>query len=72
MDQVIRDQILREVDCRRITGLSRTTRWRLVQAGDFPPPLKLSKRAIGWSASSVAAWLEQRLGGSSPCSGRQL
>ena len=45
------------------TGLSRTTLWRRVQAGDFPPAIRLGppgSRAVGWRASEVTAWLADR------------
>jgi prophage regulatory protein len=55
-----RDRILRDAEVRDRTGLSRTTRWRLIQAGKFPAPLKLTNTAIGWRESAVAAWIEAR------------
>lgn len=30
------DRIVREAECRRITGLARTTRWKLERTGQFP------------------------------------
>jgi prophage regulatory protein len=42
------------------TGLSRSTIWRLEREGLFPARKRLSKRAVGWSSSEIAAWLEGR------------
>ncbi|WBU53986.1 AlpA family transcriptional regulator [Paracoccus sp. SCSIO 75233] len=28
--------------------------------GDFPVPIRLGKRAVGWKRSDVGAWLESR------------
>jgi prophage regulatory protein len=42
------------------TSLSRTTIWRLVKAKVFPSPIEISERAVGWYASEVDAYLEQR------------
>jgi len=28
--------------------------------GAFPRPVKLGKRAVGWRASDITAWLESR------------
>ena len=32
----------------RATGVSRTTRWRGVEAGTFPKPVNLTPSTIGW------------------------
>ncbi|MFN8603894.1 MAG: AlpA family phage regulatory protein [Candidatus Binatia bacterium] len=53
------DAVLREQEVRVRTGLSRTTRWRLVRAGRFPAPRRLSDHAVGWLQSDIEAWLEQ-------------
>jgi prophage regulatory protein len=54
------EAIIREPECRRITGLSRSTRWRLERAGHFPRRRKISPGATGWLASELAAWLAER------------
>lgn len=45
--------------CREV-GLSRTTLWRMVKAGTFPKPVKLSPRRIGWRRADLHAWVESR------------
>jgi predicted DNA-binding transcriptional regulator AlpA len=42
--------------------VSRTTLWRMVKAGDFPPPLNISKGVKGWRLSTVHEWLNQKAG----------
>jgi len=54
------DRILRNHDLDVLTGISRTTRWRLEQAGDFPARRRISSMAVGWIESEVLAWLEAR------------
>jgi len=54
------EQIIRPRNIPTITGLSRTTIWRLERAGDFPKRIKLSAGACGWRLSEVMAWLEKR------------
>jgi prophage regulatory protein len=54
------DRILREDEVRDRTGLSRTTRWRLIRTEKFPKPVKLTEHAIGWRESSIEAWLASR------------
>ena len=55
-----RDRILRDEEVRNRTGLSRTTRWRLVRAGKFPRPVRLTEHAIGWRESAIEEWLASR------------
>jgi prophage regulatory protein len=45
--------------------LSRTTIWRLVRSGEFPPPVKVGGRATCWLESEVVAYLQglKRVGG---------
>ena len=54
------DRILRDKEVRDRTGLSRTTRWRLIRAEKFPKPIKLTEHAIGWRESSIEEWLASR------------
>ena len=41
-------------------GISRTTLWRLIKAGDFPQAIKLSPNRVGWRESQITAWIETR------------
>ena len=40
-----------------VTGLSRSTIYRMIGAGTFPRPVKISKARIAWRESEVLAWL---------------
>ena len=53
-------KIIRAAEVVEMLAISRTTLWRLIKAGKFPPPLKLSVRARGWRLSDVEAWLDSR------------
>jgi prophage regulatory protein len=48
----------REV-CRRV-GLSVPTIWRLRQRGDFPAPIKITSRVIGYDSIEIDNWLAAR------------
>lgn len=54
------DRIIREPECRQLTGLCRTTRWTLERRGLFPRRRQLTANSIGWLASEVHAWLASR------------
>jgi len=47
---------LREVEAR--TGLSRSTLYAQMAEGKFPRPVKLGKRAVGWTETSISKWIE--------------
>ena len=54
-------QILRLPAVLRMTGLSRTTVYRMVAEHTFPAPVKLAKRAVGWRHEDVWLWMAGRL-----------
>jgi prophage regulatory protein len=45
------------------TGLSKTHLYRLIKAGKFPQPTKLSERISAWDEASVDAWLIEKFEG---------
>ena len=54
------DRFIRERECHALTGLSRTTRWRLERADQFPRRRQLSPNACGWILSEVVQWMTER------------
>ncbi len=57
------NRVIREEECRRITGLSRTTRWEMERDGTFPQRRRLSPNAVGWLWSDVKRWILSRVAG---------
>ena len=55
------DQILRQPSVTAITGLSRSTVWRLERAGQFPSRRRLGPQAVGWIRSEIEAWIASRV-----------
>lgn len=43
-----------------LTGLGRTTAWRMRQDGDFPDPVPISPGRVAWRARDIAAWTATR------------
>ena len=45
------------------TGLSRSTIYRMIQSGEFPPPIKLTPngRASGWLQEEIENWKKSRV-----------
>lgn len=50
-------RFVRERECRRMTGLSRTTRWTLERKGAFPRRHHISPHTVGWLESDVQDWI---------------
>jgi prophage regulatory protein len=45
----------------RITGLARSTIYKLISQNQFPVPIKLSKRAVAWLQSEIENWVSSRV-----------
>ena len=41
-------------------GMKSTWLHDAVKKGEFPSPIKLGERAVGWRSSDIAAWLNTR------------
>ncbi|MGH8591436.1 MAG: helix-turn-helix transcriptional regulator [Gammaproteobacteria bacterium] len=54
------DAILNARQVKELTGLSRTTIWRLERSGGFPHRVQLSPSRVGWSRDEVGMWMETR------------
>jgi prophage regulatory protein len=55
------DIFLRGKDVTRVTGLSRSMRYRLIDLGEFPQPIKISERCVAWSAAEIERWQQERI-----------
>jgi len=56
------EKIIRMPDLVMLVGLSRATIYRMICEGDFPAPIKLSRRASGWLESAVQSWIRRKAG----------
>ncbi|WP_415289074.1 AlpA family phage regulatory protein [Brevundimonas sp. S1H14] len=54
------DRFLAWREVRDITGLGRTTAWRMRQSGDFPKPVPISPGRVAWRERDIVAWNESR------------
>lgn len=54
------EEILRKPRVLAIVGLGNTSLYEATKRGDFPAPVKLGVRAVGWRRSDVEAWLASR------------
>ena len=43
------------------TGLSRSSIYLRISKGEFPAPVSLGDRAVGWIEEEIDLWLEQKI-----------
>jgi prophage regulatory protein len=55
------ERLLRLPDVEALVGLRKSSIYALAAKGEFPAPLKLSRRAVCWPASAIDAWISQRI-----------
>lgn len=41
-------------------GVSKATLYRLIKAGKFPPPIRITERLSGWPSAEVDAWIDAK------------
>jgi len=49
-------KIYRLPDVVNMTGLSRSSIYLRVSTNEFPKPIKIGRRAVGWPEDSIIAW----------------
>lgn len=54
------EEIWRLPQVSQFTTMSRSWVYAAVKAGDFPAPVKIGHRAIGWRRTDVETWLQNR------------
>lgn len=62
--QTLPNRILRLPTVKAITGLARSTIYLRISKGDFPPPISLGSRAVGWIEEDVNNWITQKINAS--------
>ena len=56
----VNDRLLRRRQVEEITGLSRSSIYRLMRNGEFPLPVKVGPAAVRWKTSEITVWMESR------------
>jgi prophage regulatory protein len=54
------DWVMRKPETIKTTGLSDPTIWRMEKQGRFPKRIQLGGNSVGWLASEIFAWIEER------------
>ena len=53
--------ILRRRQVEERTGLSKSSIYLAIQRGEFPHPINIGKRAVGWLEFDIDAWVQERI-----------
>lgn len=53
--------ILRRKQVEARIGLSRSTIYERIKAGNFPAPISLGAKSVGWLESEIDAWLSSQI-----------
>ena len=53
------DRIISRAEFAQLTGMSRTTLWRLLNSGDLPEVVKIKGRILSFRESAYLTWLEK-------------
>ena len=54
------DRIIRANEVQEMTGLSRTTLWRMENKNEFPRRVSLGGNTVGWKLREVQDWISNR------------
>tara|TARA_B100001971_G_scaffold214550_1_gene252572 strand:- start:536 stop:904 length:369 start_codon:yes stop_codon:yes gene_type:complete len=55
------NDLIRQGEVLKMTGLSRTTIYTLIQRGDFPSNIKLSARSVAWRRGDIWEWINSKV-----------
>jgi prophage regulatory protein len=54
------ERILRASEVCRRAGFGKSTLYTMLNAGEFPAGIRVTKRNVGWRESEVEAWIKSR------------
>jgi prophage regulatory protein len=55
---MIKQQLLRMTEITKLLGLSKSTIYRLIQAGRFPKPVSMTgAKAVAWRMTEIELWI---------------
>jgi len=55
-------QIFRRKDLEERLKLSRSSIYAMMATGEFPKPIRLGRRAVGWLSDDIEKWLQDLQG----------
>ena len=64
MKDQITSNIIRLSQVKNKIGLGRSTIYAFIKAGNFPKPINLGLRSVGWLESDIDGWIQSRINNS--------
>lgn len=55
------ERLLRLPEVESMVGLRKSSIYDAMKRGEFPAPVKLSRRAVCWPASAIDRWISERI-----------
>ena len=55
------ERLLKLPEVMSIVALKKSSVYEGVKNGTFPPPVRLSRRAVCWASSAINAWVLERI-----------
>ncbi len=55
------ERIIRRGGLKSVTGYAPSTIYELIALGEFPKPVKLGRRAVGWLEFEIADWQRRQI-----------
>lgn len=55
------NRVLRLLQVRTRVGLSRSAIYLAISREEFPRPIRLGARAVGWLESEIESWVQERV-----------
>ena len=52
-------RVIRRPEVETLTGIPRSTLYAKIATGDFPVPIKIGQRSVGWLETEVNDWLSK-------------
>ena len=54
-------RVLKLKDVLSKTGLGKTSLYKLINLSEFPKPISLGLRSVGWLESEIEAWIQDKI-----------
>lgn len=54
------NRVMRVPEVEHVTGLKRSTIYRLIKEGQFPVQIKLGPRSVAWKSEEIQEWIDNR------------
>ena len=57
---IVMNRLIRMRELRSVVGLGHSQIYVLMAKNEFPKPVQISERAVGWRSDDIQQWIEAR------------